>query len=161
MFYKIRIQTSLNWTCPIQFAADPPSFVVLTSFPSRISITCPAPTGIGAYAAFFSSLSCSPFSPSFSGHVNLLSVSSVPWTPSHLNVTHTLYGKASGVSMASSSLHTSLICAHFRTHVGHCLREAILHTPSLAILDGVCFPGTPFFSLRALITLVITVYCQF
>lgn len=40
-----------------------PSSVVLTSFPALISAMCPAATGIGNCAAFFSSLSYSPSLP--------------------------------------------------------------------------------------------------
>lgn len=53
------------------------------------------------------------------------------WAPSHLSMTHRLYGKAAGVSssrIAFSSFHTCLICVLFRTHLqGQCLREATPH----------------------------------
>lgn len=128
----------------------PPFSVVFTCLPSLISFTCPAPTGTGTCAAFSNYLSGSPSSPSFSGHIGFLSVSSVPWVPFHLSMTYRLCGKAASVSLlcvAFFSFLTCLICAPFRTHIqGHCSGKPSL--TSRVIYPGDMFSRHPFALFR-------------
>lgn len=113
-----------------------PSSVVLTSFPALISAMCPAATGIGNCAAFFSSLSYSPSLP-----CSLATWVCFPFLPCPellISACHsdlvTQLPTCHLLSSPFSSFAPVWCCVPFRTHVqGHCLREAIIPTRSLAI----------------------------